>query len=175
MKSKIIALSVILSACSISPLALAADGTVNFTGEIIDAACTVTNDPTNPLTVNLGKVARTAFPSAGATAAPTKFTIKLTNCPATVSSAQITFDGKADNGNNEVLALTAETGVATGVGVQLTDDDSTVVPLYTASKAYPLVANQENDLNFIARYISTADSVTAGPANSTTDFTITYN
>ena len=44
--------------------ALAADGQVNFTGNIVDAACKVTNDLSNPLNVVLGDVARTAFAGA---------------------------------------------------------------------------------------------------------------
>ena len=42
----------------------AADGQVNFTGNIVDAACKVTNDLSNPLNVVLGDVARTAFAGA---------------------------------------------------------------------------------------------------------------
>ena len=33
------------------------EGQINFTGEIIDSACTVVNNLSNPLDVSLGKVA----------------------------------------------------------------------------------------------------------------------
>lgn len=161
----------VLSAAS----AFAADGQVNFKGEIIDSACTVANTPAAPLDVTLGQVPKSSFAATGDTAAPTKFTLKLTNCPATVTKASVKFDGTAANGDNSVLALTQETGVATGVGVQITDSSDKVLPLYTASASYPLVETAENSLDFVARYISTASTVTAGPANAVASFTVNYN
>lgn len=154
--------------------AFADDGQINFIGAITDDACTVVNDMSNPLTVTLGTVSSNAFTGAGSTAAPTKFTIALTNCPATVSSATVKFDGTADSNVNSILALTQDSGVATGVGIQLTDNSNVVVPLYTPSSAYPLVTG-DNDLDFVARYYATAAAVTAGPANSTSNFTVVYN
>lgn len=175
MKKNLIAAAVatvsILSASS----AFAADGQVNFTGEIIDAACTVVNSVSNPLEVNLGKVAKTAFTGSGSTAAATKFTLQLKDCPATVNTASVKFDGTSAAGDNSVLALTQESGVATGVGIQLSDASNAVLPLFTASAAYPLSSTQTNDLDFVARYIATAADVTAGPANSVASFTVNYN
>ncbi len=175
MKKNLIAVAVLASsAFGIS--AFAADGQVNFTGEIIDAGCTVVNTPSNPLQVTLGSVARSAFTQAGDTAAATGFTLQLTNCPATVNTASVKFDGTAANGDNSVLALTQTAGVATGVGIQLSDASQNVLPLYTASAAYSLQSGTAvNNLDFVARYISTSNTVTAGPANSMASFTINYN
>ncbi len=50
-----------------------------------------------------------------------------------------------------------------------------VVPLFTASKTYPLKEGVENNLDFRARYIAKTDSVTAGLANANATFTINYN
>ncbi|WP_025123593.1 MULTISPECIES: fimbrial protein [unclassified Serratia (in: enterobacteria)] len=175
MKKNLIAVAVLASsAFAIS--AFAADGQVNFTGEIIDSACQVVNTPSNPLNVVLGKVAKTAFTGTGSTAAATKFTLQLTNCPATVNTASVKFDGTSVNGDTTLLALTQESGVATGVGIQLADASNTVLPLYAASMAYPLVSGTAtNNLDFVARYIATAATVTAGPANSMASFTVNYN
>ncbi|HHQ6576282.1 TPA: fimbrial protein [Serratia fonticola] len=175
MKKNLIAVAVLASsAFGIS--AFAADGQVNFTGEIIDAGCTVVNTPANPLEVKLGKVARSAFTQAGDTAAATGFTLQLTNCPATVDTATVKFDGTSVNGDSSLLALTQDAGVATGVAIQLTDNTDAILPLATASKAYALQSGSAvNDLDFIARYISTSNTVTAGPANSMASFTINYN
>jgi major type 1 subunit fimbrin (pilin) len=72
--------------------------------------------------------------------------------------------------------LTQQSGVATGVGIQLTDSDNTVLPLFTESKAYPLQPGTTvNNLDFSARYIATSATVTAGPANSAASFTVNYN
>lgn len=155
--------------------AFAAGGQVNFQGEIIDAGCDIVNTPSNPLTVTLGRVAKSEFSGTGSTAAATKFVLKLVNCPVTVSNAMVKFDGTNVTGDTSVLALTPQSGVATGVGIQLSDNDNTVLPLFTASKAYPLSSTADNNLEFIARYIATAATITAGPANSTANFSVTYN
>lgn len=177
MKKNLIAVAVLATSVFGVASAMAADGQVNFTGEIIDAACTVVNTPANPLEVKLGKVARSSFTQSGDRSSATGFTLKLTDCPSTVSTASVKFDGTSVAGDNSVLALTQESGVATGVGIQLSDDANTVLPLFTASKAYALQSGTGvvNNLDFVARYISTSNNVTAGPANSMASFTINYN
>ncbi|TNV11216.1 type 1 fimbrial protein [Buttiauxella sp. B2] len=174
MKKNLIAAAVaavtVLSAAS----AFAADGTVNFTGEIIDTACTIDIGANNTMTVDLGHVARTSFTGVGSTATATKFVLKAKDCPATVSSATVKFDGVGYVGDDSVLSLTPEAGVATGVAVQLSDASMAQVPLFTASTAYPLQTSIENDLTFYARYIQMASVVTAGPANSVATFTLNY-
>lgn len=176
MKSKLLPLGVLISSLA-GVSAMAADGEVNFNGEIIDAACTVTNSPASPLTVTLGQVSKSAFTNAGSTAAPTKFTLQLTDCPVSATKAAVKFDGSPVAGSPGVLALTAETGVAGGVGIQLYDDANTAIPLYNASKQYPLTSGTGvvNNLDFIARYIATSTTITAGKANSMASFTIVYN
>ncbi|HGM6627010.1 TPA: fimbrial protein [Serratia marcescens] len=157
--------------------AMAADGRVNFIGTITDATCTVVNTPANPLTVTLGTVSRTSLDGgSGKTAAPTSFNIALTNCPTSLNghTASVKFDGTSATSDNSVLQLTQDNGVATGVGIQISDYTGNPLPLYTSSAAYKLVTGS-NNLNFVARYKSIADSVTSGPANSTSQFTIVYN
>jgi major type 1 subunit fimbrin (pilin) len=174
MKKNIIAATLAAAALT-SVSAFAADGQVNFKGEIIDSACTVVNSVASPLDVQLGKVTKSAFTQAGDKTAATKFTLQLTGCPDTVSSATVKFDGTSVNGDNSILALTQGAGVATGVGIQLSDDSNTVLPLFAASKAYSLKSTGTNSLDFVARYISTAADVTPGLANATANFSINYN
>lgn len=175
MKFKISALLVL--GILASSATYAADGKISFTGSVTDSACTVTNSESSPLTVNLGKVSKSAFSGSGSTAAPTKFTIQLTGCPDTVSSATVKFDGTPFNGDNSILALTSGTDAATGVGIQITDSSQTVLPLSQASASYALSTTTDNinSLDFVARYVSTASTVTAGSANADASFTINYN
>ncbi|MNC36707.1 putative fimbrial-like protein YcbU precursor [compost metagenome] len=91
-----------------------------------------------------------------------------------MTSAKVKFDGLADSNVNSILALSQIPGVATNVGIQLTDNKNVVVPLHTASSAYPLSVG-DNNLDFVARYYATAATVTAGPANAVSNFTIVYN
>ncbi|HID7801691.1 TPA: fimbrial protein [Proteus mirabilis] len=174
MRKSFIATLIATTSILVSNNVIAADGTIDFTGEIIDNACELAAG-SDALKVNLGKVSKTALPSAGDTAAATKFTIKLINCPKTVSTASVKFDAQSYSGDDTVIALKQESGVATGVGIQITDDANTVVPLFTASKTYPLKEGVENNLDFRARYIAKTDSVTAGLANANATFTINYN
>lgn len=176
MKKSLLVAAIITTSALSAAQTFAADGNINFIGTITDTACTITNSPTNPLNVTLGSVSKTAFNGAGSTAAPTKFSIELTNCPVTVTGATVKFDGTSANSDNTALKLTQVAGVATGVGIQLSDATGAVVPLYTASSVYPL-SEGTNELNFIARYLALTDtaSITTGSANSTSQFTIAYN
>ena len=151
------------------------DGKINFEGEVTDQACTVVNDLANPLKVTLRTVSKASLDGQkGKTAAATAFNIKLDNCPATVNSASVKFDGQSANNDNTALKLTQETDVAKGVGIQLSDHTNAVVPLYTESAAYSLTTGS-NSIPFVARYIALQDTVDAGHANSTANFTVVYN
>ncbi|EBY1953402.1 fimbrial protein [Salmonella enterica] len=176
MKQHLLVVALAATTLSAAATVFAADGQINFTGEIIDQSCKVMPDANKSLQVDLHKVARAAFTGKGSTAAATKFTLQLTDCPESVKTASVKFDGTSVQGDNKVLALTQEEGVASGVGIQLYDDASKVIPLYTSSKAYSLKSGKElNNLDFIARYIATANEVKPGVANSTASFTINYN
>lgn len=175
-----VALSLLIAAtlgCSASAFAATnGEGQINFTGEIIDSACQVVNGLSAPLHVQLGKVSKSVFTGAGSTSTLTKFSIQLTNCPETVTSAAIDFGGTPDSNNTSTLAVTPDTGAATGVAIQLVDASEQPLSLYTASQQYPLTAGTGvNNLEFGARYIQTQESVTAGPANAVSTFTVIYN
>lgn len=172
MKKILLASAVVTALFSASTFA--ADGTVNFNGEITDNACKVDIGANNTMTVNLGSVARTAFTAAGDHASATGFKLKLANCPKSVASAVVKFDGVGYDSDTSVLKLTQETGVATGVAVELSDVSQTKLPLFTASASYPLTEG-ENTLQFYARYVAMTNSVTSGPANATSTFTLNYN
>lgn len=179
---KMSSLACVMALASLSA-AHAADGTINFTGEIIDAGCNafVNGTGTNTGNVDMGKVQRTAFKGVGSTvdgaASTTGFTIELNDCPASVKNVTFKFDGQNVNGDDKVLALTAGTGVATGVGIQLYDKARSIIELAKASAPYA-VANTgtgtTNSLPFYAKYIQTAATVTTGPANSVATFTVNY-
>lgn len=171
---KLLATCVISALVGYSATSLASDGTINFKGEVIDTACTIDVGANNTMEVQLGKVAKSAFTGVDSTASATEFDLKLKDCPAAVTSAVVKFDGKNYNGDNNTLALTNETDVATGVGIQLKDAKQTLVPLFTASSKYDLVTG-ENTLPFYASYVQKATAVVAGKANSTVQFTINYN
>ena len=174
MKKQLHALTLLSVICGATiSTANAADGTINFTGEIIDAACMVSTTSASQ-TVTLGQVSSSALAVVDSTAASTAFKIDLTACPASVTTASVKFDGTAYQGDNSVLALDSGS-VASGVGIQIRNADGSVLPLYTASSSIPLAQGTTNTLNFNAAYIAKAVPVTAGTANAVATFSVIYN
>ncbi|MFZ5959998.1 fimbrial protein [Pseudomonas knackmussii] len=158
-------------------IAHAADGTVNFTGEILEEACVVEPGSQN-LAVNLGKISKKAFTAPGSVAGSKPFSVIVGGCPETVSSASVVFDGTTDATNTSLLAINGSGGTeATGVGVALYEADGTTqIPVHQPSKPVVLdsTVGASNTLNFIAKYMSTNADVTGGAANATATFTLTY-
>ncbi|QJT82425.1 fimbrial protein [Kosakonia sp. MUSA4] len=182
LKTTALASFVVLALSSISSVS-AADGTINFTGEITDAGCNTSVNGSSATTgdVDMGKVVKTSFKGVGSTvdgsASSTGFTIEMDDCPSTVTSVTFKFDGQNENGDDTVLALTAGANSATGVGIQLYDKDRNVIQLAKASAPYTITntgAGSTNSLPFYAKYIQTQNTVTTGPANSVATFTVNY-
>jgi major type 1 subunit fimbrin (pilin) len=163
-----------LAASAFTANVFAEDGQINFTGSIIPNPCTVTSDTKNQ-TIDMGKIGVTSFPIAGARSRAQTFSLQLTNCPDTITSAKVNFGGAPIDNDPAILALTNEPGVATGVGIQISDRTDTPVKMRDLSGSYPLASGTAvNTLSFTARYISTVANVTSGSANAVTDFTIVY-
>ncbi|KFK96215.1 MULTISPECIES: fimbrial protein [unclassified Serratia (in: enterobacteria)] len=158
--------------------ALAVDGTIHFTGNILDSACNVTSGVAGTQTVALGNFAKSDLATAGMTSAGTAFTVTLSGCPANgYTKASLKFDGTTVTSDNTLLAL--DTGqTATGVGVQLLEQDgATPIAMRTDSVAKNLdlsASTAVTSLNFVARYKAFAGA-TAGTANATTTFEVDYN
>ncbi|WP_202300859.1 fimbrial protein [Dryocola clanedunensis] len=152
--------------------ARAADGTINFSGEILDQTCAI-SATSSTMNVDLGKVSKSSLTgAAGTKSAPQPFEINLTSCPAALANATVKFDGTADATNSDLLKITSGTGVATGVGIEISDVNG-VVPLHSASMSYPLAAGGTK-LQFTARYVSTSAVVGNGTANGVSQFTLNY-
>lgn len=158
--------------------AFAADGTINFTGEITDATCSISPSSQN-LTVPLGKVAKTVLNgAAGKKSAAANFTIDLLDCPATAKNATVAFTGVADAVNKDDLRIAnaGQVGVsaATGVAVQLGDSTGTQIAVNGLPSAEYKLGEGANSLKFQAQYVSTGAAVTVGPANTSAQFTVAY-
>lgn len=169
---KICVLSTLLSVAAVSS-SQAADGVINFTGNITGTACVVdTSAIAQP--VDLGTVSTSAFTGGnGATAAAKRFNIVLKSCPESISSASVRFDGVTNTLNPAILAL-GSTQTAGNVGVALYEQDSaTLIPVGNASASVTLQEDVDNTLTYFAKYMSTG-TVSAGSANASTAFTVIY-
>ncbi len=162
---------------ALSQGAFAADGTINFTGEIVDAPCSIAPASQN-LIVPMGRVSRPALDgAAGKRATPARFSIALRDCGATAKGATVSFTGATDATVKDLLRIANSgqvgAGSATGVAIELGDSAGTKIPVGAQSAVYTL-GQGSNDLDFQAAYVSTGEAVTVGPANATAQFTVTY-
>lgn len=173
MKLRHSAIALATSALIFASSAYAADGTITFTGDIVASTCKI-NGGTNDQTVALGKVSTTALKGAGTQAAGTLFSIALTGCGDTFTSAQIKFDATQNDDNNDLIALGSDS-TATGVGIGIFESDAvTYVKPFVATKSQTITDGAAT-FNYVAKYVATAATVTAGTANSSATFTVIYN
>ena len=153
--------------------ARAADVTVTVTGTVRDNTCVVAGR--GLLLVRMGHATNIRdLQTEGATGKPVPFTLTLQHCGAVASGVAVTFTGDTSAGNPDVLTLENVPGSATGVGVQLLDQNQTPLNIGSASPVFALQASeQEVDLTLYARYIATATGATAGRAwaHATASFT----
>ncbi|WP_044873201.1 fimbrial protein [Pseudomonas sp. LFM046] len=178
--------------------AMAADGTINFTGDIVAASCNITGGAgTNvggskgnqTIDVNLGKVSIDALGSTagGGIAGGTNINMNL-DCGSTgtgLTTVKVKFDPKSGSGIDTTnVSLLKTTGTATGVGIGIYDDSGKLLNL-SANETFdaPLIKEGTDpdftykaELNLRAGYVKSGTAKpTAGTANGTLPFTLTYN
>nr|WP_255464835.1 fimbrial protein [Pantoea multigeneris] len=147
---------------------------VNLTGvsTITPVACSVTQ---TAISVPMGDVLRREFTGVGSVATSQSFSIPL-NCDEN-TRVKITLDATADSsGRPGVIALNPSTSdkVASGVGVQVLRN-TTPVTLGSALQVGTVATAGVYTIPLTARYYQTQARVTAGQANATATFTMTYN
>jgi minor fimbrial subunit len=90
--------------------ASAADSTINITGTVVASPCTIEAVKN----VDLGDIDATKLATTGTSSAYVSFSVNLTDCPATTTSATATFSGTASNTD-----YYANSGTAKNVEVEL--------------------------------------------------------
>lgn len=149
-------------------------GTVNFVGQVVDAACSVSADSVDQ-TVTLGQVQSAKLAASGALAGQKEaFTIKLEDCSTAVSTnAAVVFNGQEDSSLPGTLANTAGAGGATNVALQLYGPDGAVLNMGDTSSTITLV-DGENTLPLSVDYIATGVA-TPGNVAATATFNMVYS
>ena len=175
-------------AADTTPAKVTVDGAkINFTGSVVSAPCVVDNESNNQ-TVNLGQITTKAMSKKGDSSSAVPFTIKLTGCDlsstdttdptqtANYTKVAITFNGTT-TGDDSTLALSANgagSSVAKNVGIQILQNNTALkVDGSTAAQESTLQAGL-NEIPFSAAYVATGDGVTAGSANSSVSFQVSY-
>ncbi|WP_139850405.1 type 1 fimbrial major subunit FimA [Acinetobacter pullicarnis] len=152
-------------------------GTIHFEGELVNAACAVSTESANQ-TVVLGQYRTASLANVGDMTTPVPFTIKLVDCdPEVHKTASVSFAGTTIPNDTELLATSAggTNGIAAkNVGIQISDDTSTILKVDGADKgSVKTLLSGNNVLDFTARYVATGKS-TAGAANADATFFINY-
>lgn len=175
---------------------MAADGVINFTGEIVAASCKTTGGAGTNITgakgaqivdVNLGKVSIDTLSSTagGGVVGGSNIRLEL-DCGGTaggLSTVKLKFDPYSGSGvnpkNNSLLKVT---GTATGVGIGIYDTTNKLLNL-SANETIdaPLSkSGDDTDVKYTARldlrasYVASGEAIKAGTANGTLPFTLTY-
>lgn len=163
MMATVVSMSLLSSAHAVQ-----GQGTVTFSGAIIDAPCSINPDSTKQV-VELGEVSVAAL-KAGGISTPRPFQINLENCTFdTASSVTVTFGG-AENAQG----LLGITGTAKGAGIAISDGTGTVITLGVATARQKLQAGN-NTLSFAAWLKGDGTTATPGEFQSIADFTLAYH
>lgn len=173
---KIFATTVVLATLGMAQQVLATDGTVHFTGSIVNAPCVVGGGGAGQINVDLGEN-KTSLLDVAKKESPYKqnFQIVLEDCVFTGSSGSVTttFTGLTDLADSTLLRLDPANTGAKNVAVRIDDAKGAQIKMGVESAAQTLTTGK-NTLNFTAYYVATGVA-TAGSANATTDFNLTYN
>lgn len=182
--------------CALANTAMAADGTINFTGEITAASCVASSGAgtsvgggagNQVVDVNLGKVSMDSLGSSAGLGIAAGKSINLNldcgNTASGLTTVKFGFDPMAGSGvdlkNNSLLKTT---GTAQGVGIGLYNQDNELINL-SANEAFTAALIQSGEgedakysaaLNMRASYVANGDQLTPGTANGTLPFTLTY-
>ncbi|WP_261373516.1 fimbrial protein [Yersinia massiliensis] len=140
--------------------------TIQSAIEVNNRGCTL---ETKNINFNLGKTLLNDLTSSTKT-----HPINLTCYPNTRYFLQV--DGVAELNDKGVIKLTPEPGVATGVGVQLLANGQPVEfgRAKQMGTSYTSGNNIRETIYITARYYQTEKTITAGPANASATFTMTY-
>lgn len=150
------------------------EGKVYFNGALSTDSCSISTSDSNQ-TINLGSVPTAIFHAAGDKSAAVAFTVNMTNCPESLSSVQLKFDGKSDQNNTDLLSLESDSSAAF-VGIGIEEADGTLLPVHMASKPVDIDKNSHSvQMFYQARYVATSERVSPGDANGVSQFSVNYN
>ena len=179
-KLPLIAAATLFSA-SLSTTASAADGTIDFIGEVTSSTCVINGGATGPMTVTLPRVQASQLNGGlQSTAAHTRFVIQLSGCTGG-GVARAFFEANGNNIDYAVNALKNQditASKATGVGFALFDENRSRIQLglegTQGSMTFP-IATGAATLGYEAAYVNVLPTVSAGKVRGTVEYSIKYD
>ncbi|MBP0597935.1 type 1 fimbrial protein [Herbaspirillum sp. LeCh32-8] len=173
-----------LMAASLAPVfAHAADGTLQFNGNVAATTCQLSAGPGGTLAFTMADARVDSLSKQGDHFKGGNFNVNLVKCGGTARTVQLGFDANLV-GINATSGRMLNTGSATNVEVALraTDADLTDLKLGTGNARSATVtsvvtgtgatADSTAVVPLIAYYVATADGVTAGTVKSQVQFNI---
>ena len=133
---------------------------------------------TPDVSVDLGSHRLSEMPSAGSSTSATRFSISVNNCPAGINSIQYQLDAATSivpGTGNSVVTLTPDS-TATGIGVQLLDDNGNPLALGKPVRRSGSISSSGGSytIPLKARYYRIGSAAGGGSANTATIFQMTY-
>lgn len=177
MKMKLATAVTALCAALSLPAAFAADGQIDFVGEIKGNTCKINGGQPN-FQVDLPAVSRTALATVGQSAGRTRFDLQLTECMPDTGKVATYFEaGPTISPTSGRLVTDTGAGQADFVEVALLNDGFQQMELNQAfpgqkSQAVDIVAGNAN-LEYYAEYVATG-VVTAGEVNTRVMYSLVY-
>ncbi|CAI8982921.1 major type 1 subunit fimbrin (pilin) [Pseudomonas chlororaphis] len=181
---------------AVSTSALAADGTINFTGEIIAASCKIDGGAgtsvggekgNQNIDVSLGKISADSLgsTSSGSIVGGKGINLSLDcgNSADKLKTVKLQFDPNSGSGiDSKNLSLLKVTGGAEGVGIGIYDGSNKLLNLAAnetidgalSTTGTGADAKTTAKLNLRAGYVKNGAEIKPGAANGTLPFTLTY-
>ena len=181
--------------------AMAADGTINFTGDIVAASCKATagsgsnvsgEKGAQIINVKLGKVPIDSLKGSTSIVAGTPINLDL-DCGSTgtgLTLVKVQFDPRSgsgvDSSNGSLLKIAGGATAATGVGIGIYDLSGKLLNLganetfnsellaETTGTGETATTKYSAKLNMRTAYVANGATLKAGVANGTLPFTLTY-
>lgn len=167
------ALAATIGAIAFVPSAFAAtnSGTININGKVVADSCAITVNGSGN-TVTLPTVTTSQFTTAGQARGPQNFTLNLSGCDNSATSAQLSFKTGTANATDGNLT---NGGSATGVEVQLLAGASVINTNTDANAPLVTLSSGAGSTSMTAQYYSSAAAVGAGSVTAAATVTFSYN
>ncbi|MGO3740634.1 fimbrial protein [Kerstersia sp.] len=172
MKKSVLSALLAVGLASAAGTAMADGGEIFFKGNITTSPCSIGGNSAS-INVPLGDISNNIFSAVGVKSPVRNFDIVLSGCDtSTLDTATFLFESV--NGSGVLLPLD-NTSTADGVAIGLRPVGGQPVEFGNTTGIAFQLHDGDNRLQFEAYYESTAAAVTAGTANSSATYTVTYS